>query len=92
MHNRRSVPVGGCSVFLCIFVQSNPILLDKSIKAYTNRKIGVNDVSVGSPSRIRIVLRISLGITTRPRSSILLTIPVAFIIYKSSDIYLYAKR
>ena len=42
MHNRRSVPVGGCSVFLCLFVQSRPILLDKSIKAYTNRKIGVN--------------------------------------------------
>lgn len=33
----------------------------------------------GSPSRIRIVLLISLGMTTLPRSSILLTIPVAFI-------------
>ena len=31
------------------------------------------------PSRIRIVLRISLGITTLPKSSIRLTIPVAFI-------------
>ena len=39
----------------------------------------VNDVSVGSPSLIRIVRRISFGITTRPRSSILLTLPVAFI-------------
>ena len=40
----------------------------------------VNDVSDGSPSRIRIVLRISFGMTTRPRSSIRLTIPVAFIV------------
>ena len=35
------------------------------------------------PSRIRIVLRISLGITTLPKSSILLTIPVAFIYAKT---------
>ncbi len=35
----------------------------------------------GSPSRIRIVRRISLGMTTLPRSSIRLTIPVAFMIY-----------
>ena len=33
------------------------------------------------PSRKRNVLRISFGITTRPRSSILLTIPVAFITF-----------
>ena len=51
--------------------------------AYKNRVTGVNDVSVGSPSRILIVRLISLGITTLPRSSILLTIPVAFI-YKIS--------
>ena len=43
-------------------------------KVYT-----VNVISNGSPSRILIVLRISFGITTRPKSSILLTIPVAFI-------------
>ena len=36
-----------------------------------------NTVSCGSPSRIRSVRRISLGITTRPSSSILRTIPVA---------------
>lgn len=30
---------------------------------------GDNDISDGSPSRMRIVLRISLGMTTRPRSS-----------------------
>ena len=39
-----------------------------------------NKVQSGSPSRILIVLLISFGITTRPRSSIRLTIPVAFII------------
>ena len=63
---------------VCSFLHSNPILLDKSIRAYKNRATGVNVVSVGSPSRIRIVRRISFGITTRPRSSIRLTIPVAF--------------
>ena len=41
----------------------------------------VNVISVGSPSRIRIVLLISLGMTTRPRSSMRLTIPVAFIYF-----------
>ena len=40
--------------------------------------MGVNVICAGSPSRIRIVRRISFGITTRPRSSIRLTIPVAF--------------
>ena len=42
-----------------------------------NLSIGVNIVSKGSPSRIFNVRRISLGITIRPRSSTLLTIPVA---------------
>ena len=51
--------------------------------AKQNCSVGVNDVSVGSPSRMRIVLLISFGMTTRPRSSILLTIPVAFIYIKS---------
>ena len=39
----------------------------------------VNVVSNASPTRMRKVLLISLGITTLPKSSILLTIPVAFI-------------
>ena len=43
----------------------------------------VNVISDGSPSRIRIVLLISLGMTTRPRSSMRRTIPVAFIYIKS---------
>jgi len=40
---------------------------------------GVNVVSKGSPSRIFSVLLISLRITILPKSSTLLTIPVAFI-------------
>ena len=40
-------------------------------------------ISSGSPSRILIVLLISFGITTRPKSSILRTIPVAFILYNN---------
>jgi len=51
--------------------------------ASQKRFMGVSVISNGSPSRIRMVRRISFGITTRPRSSILLTIPVAFI-YKNS--------
>ena len=65
--------------FFCHFSQFNPILFDKSSIAKINRLSTVNDVSVGSPSRIRIVRLISFGITTLPRSSIRLTIPVAFI-------------
>ena len=69
-------------VFLSIFrhfEQSEPSFLDISIIAKQNLSSGVNIVSVGAPSRMRIVLLISLGMTTLPRSSILLTIPVAFI-------------
>lgn len=40
----------------------------------------VNDVCNGSPSRIRRVLRISFGMTIRPRSSTRRTMPVAFIL------------
>jgi len=47
---------------------------NQPLKVYT-----VNVVNNGSPSRIRMVRRISFGITTLPKSSILLTIPVAFI-------------
>ena len=39
----------------------------------------VNDVSDGSPSRIRRVLRISFGMTILPKSSTRRTMPVAFI-------------
>ena len=54
---------------LCVCIQSSPILFDKPISAYMNRKTGVNVVCAGSPSRILMVLLISLGMTTRPRSS-----------------------
>ena len=56
-------------------VQSSKARLDKVFRA--------NVISNGSPSRMRMVRRISFGITTRPRSSIRLTIPVAFI-YQNS--------
>ena len=57
-----------------------PRLLAKSNieKQYTSHC--VNDVCNGSPSRIRSVLRISLGITIRPRSSTRRTMPVAFML------------
>ena len=63
---------------------SAPMRLPKARRARVNLSYGVNVISVGSPSRIRIVRRISLGMTTLPRSSILLTIPVAFISIKTS--------
>lgn len=59
--------------------QFKPILFDSSSIANMNLFSDVNVVCDGSPSRIRMVLLISFGITTRPRSSIRLTIPVAFI-------------
>ena len=62
-----------CSVLLLIRALSLSIMA-------TNLCTGVNVISSGSPSRIRMVRRISLGITTRPRSSIRRTIPVAFIL------------
>ena len=58
---------------------SQPILLDRSNIEKANFCQFFNVVSDGSPSRMRRVRRISFGMTTRPRSSILLTIPVAFI-------------
>ena len=63
------------------YVQSSPHLFDRSSMAKQNLSHGDNVVSDGSPSRIRMVRRISLGITTLPRSSILLTIPVAFMYF-----------
>lgn len=57
----------------------HPCRFAKSSIAKQNCSHRVNVVCDGSPSRIRMVRRISLGITTLPRSSIRLTIPVAFI-------------
>ena len=56
-----------------------PILLCRSNIAKQNFCQFFNVISDGSPSRMRSVLLISFGITTRPKSSIRLTIPVAFI-------------
>ena len=51
-------------------------MLNKEMVNFSHR---VNVVSEGSPSRIRRVLLMSFGMTTRRRSSMRLTIPVAFI-------------
>ena len=56
------------------------ILSAISFIALQNAYSCVNVICNGSPSLIRIVRLISFGITTLPRSSILLTIPVAFIL------------
>ena len=46
-----------------------PLRLAKANIPKQNFSLGVNDICDGSPSRIRMVRRISFGITTRPRSS-----------------------
>ena len=52
-------------------------ILDYIISTFNS--FGANIICDGSPSRMRSVRRISLGITTRPSSSILRTMPVALI-------------
>jgi len=57
--------------------------VNRIVQSAPNRKdkvYSVNVISNGSPSLILIVRLISLGITTLPKSSILLTIPVAFML------------
>ena len=61
-----------------------PLRLAKSNIPKQNFSLGVNDICNWSPSRIRMVRRISLGMTTRPKSSMRRTIPVAFIISNPS--------
>lgn len=56
---------------------SHPARFPSSSMAAQNRSHGFHVVSNRSPSRIRSVRLISLGMTTRPSSSILRTIPVA---------------
>lgn len=65
------------------YVLPHPILLSSPSIPPQNLSHCSNIVNDGSPSRIRIVRRISLGITTRPRSSMRRTIPVAFILDSS---------
>ena len=69
----------GRALILRHYVQSSPHLFDRSSMAKQNLSHRANVICDGSPSRIRMVRRISLGMTTRPRSSIRLTMPVAFI-------------
>ena len=61
------------------YVQSIQHLFDRSNMAKQNCSHRANVICDGSPSRIFRVRRISLGMTTRPRSSMRRTIPVAFI-------------
>ena len=60
-------------------VPLQPVRFAKSSMPKQNFSHRVNVINDGSPSRIRIVRRISLGMTTRPKSSMRRTIPVAFI-------------
>ena len=50
----------------------------------------VNDINDGSPSRIRSVLRISLGMTTRPSSSMRRTMPVARMLIASFRLIIHS--
>lgn len=78
----RAHPLRICTVRVVEFVimyYSNPIRLANSNKEIQNLCQFFNVICEGSPSRMRRVRRISLGITTRPKSSIRRTIPVAFI-------------
>ena len=65
-----------CFVVMYYF---HPRRLAKSSIAAQNLSHRANVICDGSPSRMRMVRRISLGMTTRPRSSMRRTIPVAFI-------------
>ena len=69
--------------FPALYVPPHPIRFSNPIIPKQNRSHHSNVICDGSPSRIRIVRRISLGITTRPRSSMRRTIPVAFILDSS---------
>ena len=71
----------GLVLILRHYVQSSLHLFDRSSMAKQNLSHRANVICDGSPSRIRMVRRISLGMTTRPRSSIRRTIPVAFMLY-----------
>ena len=80
----RSHPLRICTVWAVDFVimyYSRPIRLVNSNREMQKLCQFFNVICEGSPSRMRRVRRISLGITTRPRSSMRLTIPVAFILF-----------
>ena len=58
----------------------HPRRLARSRREKQKASDGVHDFCDGSPSRMRRVRRISLGMTTRPKSSMRRTMPVAFIV------------
>ncbi len=68
-------------IFYYVFAHRSKVPQSRLLSAImeSQKAVCVNDVNNGSPSRILIVRLISFGMTTLPRSSILLTIPVAFI-------------
>ena len=74
----------GFALILRHYVQSSPHLFDRSSMAKQNLSHRANVICDGSPSRIRRVRRISFGMTIRPRSSMRLTMPVAFIYCSST--------
>ena len=67
------------ALFAITMYNYHPRLLAKSNIEKQNTSHRVNDVCNGSPSRMRSVLLISLGMTILPKSSTRLTMPVAFI-------------
>jgi hypothetical protein len=69
MESRRTRQASGSRGAFRLYVQSQPCLFDKSNIPKQNLFHRSNVISDGSPSRMRMVRRISLGITTRPRSS-----------------------
>ena len=66
------------------YASLTPIRSEKFSMAKQKRSNGVNPIRDGSPSRILKVRRISLGMTTRPSSSIRLTMPVALTVVRAS--------
>ncbi len=78
MNKGRCQTNGTC---LLLYVFPHPHRFANSSIAREKTSHGANVVNKGSPTRIRMVRRISLGMTTRPRSSMRRTIPVAFMFY-----------
>ena len=68
-----------CALIVVTMYNYHPCRLAKSNIEKQYLSHCVNDINDGSPSRIRRVLRISLGMTILPRSSTRRTMPVAFI-------------
>ena len=79
------------SVFISGMYYFSASLLWRLIMEMANSCQASNVVCDGSPSRIRRVRRISLGMTTLLRSSLRHTIPVAFI-YKSPFFLLFCRK